>query len=48
MSVRLHDIAEEIRETYQPKPEENIPYIGLEHVEKASLHLSSIGSSQDI
>lgn len=45
---KLSDFAYEVREYYQPKPDETIYYIGLEHIEKDSLHLSGIGISSDI
>jgi len=46
--VKLSDIAEEIREMYYPNRDEHIPYIGLEHIQKDSLHLIDIGISSDI
>lgn len=48
MSMRLKDIADEVRETYIPSPADDLPYIGLEHVEQGTLHLSDIGSSQEV
>jgi len=45
MSLQLKDIADKVRHTYIPSPEDDFPYIGLEHVELGSLHISGIGSS---
>lgn len=44
---KLSDFAYEVRETYEPKPDEEIPYIGLEHIEKDSLQLIGIGTSSE-
>lgn len=48
MRIRLRDIADEIRNTYVPNPEDDLPYIGLEYVEPGSLHISGIGSSREV
>lgn len=48
MKHRLSDFAYEVREYYEPKSYEEIPYIGLEHIEKDSLQLIGIGTSSDI
>ncbi|MDD2598981.1 MAG: restriction endonuclease subunit S [Kiritimatiellae bacterium] len=48
MSETLADIASEIHDTYLPNKDEKLPYIGLEHVEKNTLHLCGIGSSQEL
>jgi type I restriction enzyme S subunit len=48
MIQRIDQIAEERRELYIPKPGEQIPYIGLEHIEEGTLRLSSIGNSEAV
>ncbi|MDL1975352.1 MAG: restriction endonuclease subunit S [Deltaproteobacteria bacterium] len=48
MNSRISNLATEIRDVYIPNKEDDLPYIGLEHVEQESLHLSSIGSSQEV
>lgn len=41
----LSEIAEEINDSYNPTKEENLSYIGLEHIEQQTLKLSGIGRS---
>ena len=41
------EIVDEIREIYEPKREENLYYIGLEHIEQQSLALTGIGNSNE-
>ena len=48
MSNRISDLATEVKDIYIPNKEDDLPYIGLEHVEQGSLRLSSIGSSQEV
>jgi type I restriction enzyme S subunit len=48
MNSRISNLATEVRDVYIPNKEDDLPYIGLEHVEQESLHLSSIGSSQEV
>ncbi len=48
MSIRLSDLAVEVKDSYMPNKSEELPYIGLEHVEQGSLHLSGIGSSKEV
>lgn len=45
--VNLSEIAREFREPYSPNIDKDIPYLGLEHIEKNTLHIQSIGSSSD-
>ena len=45
--VRLGDVAQEQRDTYTPSVLEDLPYIGLEHIEQQTLRLSGIGKSSD-
>lgn len=48
MSVTVADIGDEIKVSYQPNANEDFRYIGLEHVEPQSLHLSGYGSSLEV
>ena len=48
MNIRLYEIANEVRELYVPNKEDDLPYIGLEHVEQGTLHISNVGSSQEV
>lgn len=45
--AKLSDAAEEIREKYEPNEMENLPYIGLEHIDQQKLFINSIGSSSN-
>lgn len=47
-STFFADIADEVRNAYQPNPSEELPYIGLEHIEQQTLHLNGVGSSKDV
>ena len=46
--VKIKDIANEHRDAYSPSTAEDIPYIGLEHIEQQTLRLSGIGKSSDV
>jgi len=46
--VKLHMMTEPLKEIYNPINNENLNYIGLEHIEQGSLRLNSIGSSNKI
>lgn len=46
-SLNLADIADEIRELYQPNAAEELPYVGLEHIEQQTLRLAGRGKSSD-
>jgi len=48
MKITIADLAFEVKETYLPNKNENLPYLGLEHVEPESLHMSSVGSSVEM
>ena len=48
MNIRLYEISNEVRELYVPNKEDDLPYIGLEHVEQGTLHISNVGSSQEV
>jgi type I restriction enzyme S subunit len=48
MSSKISDLAIEVRDAYIPNKEDELPYIGLEHVEQGTLHISSIGLSQEV
>src|SRR3989338_3938580 len=43
----LGQIAQEFRETYNPKPDEVLTYLGLEHVEQGTLRIIGKGKSSD-
>ena len=47
MNISLTDIAYEVRDLYEPSDSESLPYVGLEHIEPNSLHLSGLGDSAD-
>lgn len=44
---KLADLAREVRVLYEPIKSESLPYVGLEHVEKETLLLSSIDDSSE-
>jgi len=46
--MRIYDLGDEIRDSYIPTADEDLPYIGLEHIEPESLHISQLGSSGDV
>jgi type I restriction enzyme, S subunit len=46
--VRFGDLAELRKETVNPLDMPELPYVGLEHIEPGSLHLSSWGVSSDV
>jgi type I restriction enzyme S subunit len=46
--VKLGDAAEIIKDTYQPSINDELDYIGLEHIEQQSLRLNSIGKSSSV
>ncbi|TQE88512.1 restriction endonuclease subunit S [Ureibacillus terrenus] len=48
IKVKLGDIVELKRESYQPKPDEVLPYIGLEHIGQGTLRLISVGKSNEV
>ena len=41
----LTDIAYEVRDLYEPRESESLPYVGLEHMYPNVLHLSGLGES---
>ena len=41
-------MGKEVRESFEPKNNIKLPYVGLEHIEQQTLRLSSIGNSADI
>lgn len=45
--MKLGDLARDVRDLYKPISEEEKPYIGLEHIEQQTLHLSGIGRSDE-
>ena len=46
--AKLEDIANERRDTYSPTAVEDLPYIGLEHIQQQTLRLSGVGKSSDV
>lgn len=46
--VKLETITEPKKNTYLPIGNENLKYIGLEHIEQKSLRLSSVGHSNEV
>jgi type I restriction enzyme, S subunit len=48
IKVKLGDIVELKRESYQPQPDEVLPYIGLEHIGQGTLRLISVGKSNEV
>ena len=47
MNISVTDIAHEVRDLYAPTDSESLPYVGLEHIQPDSLHLSGLGNSSD-
>lgn len=47
-TVKLGDVAMEARDLYQPKKDEHLPYIGLEHIERQTLRLLGVGDSRNV
>ncbi|OGK08949.1 hypothetical protein A2767_06555 [Candidatus Roizmanbacteria bacterium RIFCSPHIGHO2_01_FULL_35_10] len=45
--IKLGEIAQDIRDLYEPKKTESLKYIGLEHIEQNSLRLYGAGNSAD-
>lgn len=48
MTITIAGLGHEVRESYVPTADEGLPYIGLDHVEVNSLHLSGFGSSTEV
>jgi len=47
-TVFLDDIAELVKDSYSPRPNENLKYIGLEHINQQSLSLNGVGNSREL
>ena len=47
MNISVTDIAYEVRDLYVPTDSESLSYVGLEHIQPDSLHLSGLGNSSD-
>ena len=45
--ISLTDIAYELRNLYEPRLSESLPYVGLEHIQPYTLNLSGLGDSTD-
>jgi type I restriction enzyme S subunit len=48
MSKTFADIADDVRNTYQPNINDDLPYIGLEHIDQQSLQFLGVGSSKSV
>ena len=46
--LKLKEFAELVNQPYQPSSDENLNYIGLEHIEQQTLRLNGIGNSSDV
>jgi type I restriction enzyme M protein len=46
--VKFEELVEHVRETGQPSPSDAATYIGLEHLESGTLHVSRWGSEADL
>ena len=44
----LSEITEPVKSTYIPKRDEQLAYIGLEHIEQQTLRLTGVGKSSDV
>lgn len=44
---KLGDLAQDVRQLYTPTKDEKLPYVGLEHIEQQTLHLSGVGQSNE-
>ncbi len=45
--VKLSEVAQELRDAYEPNANEDLTYIGLEHIEQQTLLLDDIGQSSE-
>jgi type I restriction enzyme S subunit len=46
--LTLGKITEPVKSTYMPKSDEQLAYIGLEHIEQETLRLTGVGKSSDV
>ena len=46
-SRKLREMAEEVRDLFDPRGAEEYPYVGLEHIAQGTLQLNSVGKSTD-
>ncbi|WP_081987083.1 restriction endonuclease subunit S [Methylotenera sp. G11] len=46
--LTLSQITEPVKNTYLPKGDEQLAYIGLEHIEQETLRLTGVGTSSDV
>lgn len=46
--LTLSQITEPVKNTYLPKGDEQLAYIGLEHIEQETLRLTRVGTSSDV
>lgn len=47
-AYRLKDVADIIKDTYNPDGSDEYAYVGLEHIEQETLRLNSVGVSSDV
>jgi len=47
-ALQLGKMAELVKEVYRPNKQDNLPHVGLEHIDQQSLTLNLIGNSSDI
>jgi type I restriction enzyme S subunit len=45
---KLGDVAILIKDTYKPKKDDHLPYIGLEHIQENGLRLIKVGDSDSV
>ncbi len=46
--IKLADITEPTKDTYNPDGRDDFAYVGLEHIEQETLRLNSVGNSSDV
>ena len=44
---KLGEMAEEVRDLFEPRGAKEFPYVGLEHIDQGTLQLNSVGQSTD-
>lgn len=46
--LHLDDVSELVKDVYRPNEQDNMHYVGLEHIDQQNLTLNSIGNSSEI
>lgn len=46
--VKLSNVGKLKRENYQPQPNGNLPFVGLEHISSAEFYLNNFGTEKDV